>query len=510
LRWVGGGTCSCVRSLSTITTTTTTTSTTFGYFVVDAVAAAGIVGTHAVTTMTKRCRTETDNAYSEKDDDNRNIKVAIGAGPQQQHPPPYTAPTKKLFSIFTCSNKKSKTIQSTASSQVQQQQLRTSSTTTSTPSQDETLHPTHIRRIFCDLDGVLVDFDFGVRQLETIHEQSKHPHKVKQFKMWSHIPRAKHFYRTLPWTSDGRTLWNTLVQNSIALRQPNCDTSTSTTTNTSSSSSSSLQYEIHILTGVPWNCPTAALDKYHWCQRELQWSNPPIESPTTTSAAANAAAATLNKAKTDTLTETTELFKNTSSGTDASDALSIDVEGNDDTSRHSATKTQQALLPQHTKWYWRNMAGTKRTHKRINLCVSDPTMPRTANAAIPNNGKIDTRNDTPDVKTDPNTAAKEDTASTRTLLETTGSVSKANRESSREDDDPYRPTVITCWSYNKNLECRRRRDRDNADILIDDRPNSHKLQEKWENTGGIFIHHTSAENTIQQLIQLGVITSPNS
>jgi hypothetical protein len=47
----------------------------------------------------------------------------------------------------------------------------------------------------------------------------------------------------------------------------------------------------------------------------------------------------------------------------------------------------------------------------------------------------------------------------------------------------------------KHLECRK----NSGDILIDDRPKNHQLQQKWEAAGGIFIHHTSTKNTIQQL-----------
>jgi hypothetical protein len=58
--------------------------------------------------------------------------------------------------------------------------------------------------------------------------------------------------------------------------------------------------------------------------------------------------------------------------------------------------------------------------------------------------------------------------------------------------------VITCWSRNKHYESK------NNHVLIDDRLS---LREDWENNGGIFIHHTSSEKTIQALRERGIISS---
>ena len=61
--------------------------------------------------------------------------------------------------------------------------------------------------------------------------------------------------------------------------------------------------------------------------------------------------------------------------------------------------------------------------------------------------------------------------------------------------------VITCWSYNKHYES------GHGAVLIDDRI---ALKESWEAAGGIFVHHTSTERTLQQLRGLGVLpTSPD-
>ena len=51
--------------------------------------------------------------------------------------------------------------------------------------------------------------------------------------------------------------------------------------------------------------------------------------------------------------------------------------------------------------------------------------------------------------------------------------------------------VITCMSKDKHLYC------SPGDILIDDRESTRK---SWEEAGGIFILHTSAEESINQLV----------
>jgi hypothetical protein len=90
--------------------------------------------------------------------------------------------------------------------------------------------------IYCDLDGVLVDFDAGVRKLC----RGKGPKEIeKSSTMWKAIATAKRFYYHLPWTSDGKMLWN-----SIRHMSPN------------------------ILTGVPM-FKESRLDKAEWCKREL-------------------------------------------------------------------------------------------------------------------------------------------------------------------------------------------------------------------------------------------------
>jgi hypothetical protein len=65
--------------------------------------------------------------------------------------------------------------------------------------------------------------------------------------------------------------------------------------------------------------------------------------------------------------------------------------------------------------------------------------------------------------------------------------------------------VITCWSTNKHVECTL--DIHSASskcVLIDDRD---KLASAWTKAGGIFVHHTSTKNTLQQLRDLGILPS---
>jgi hypothetical protein len=61
--------------------------------------------------------------------------------------------------------------------------------------------------------------------------------------------------------------------------------------------------------------------------------------------------------------------------------------------------------------------------------------------------------------------------------------------------------VIACHSSNKHRECK-----NHGDVLIDDRET---LRTMWEQAGGVFVHHTSTETTLQRLTELGVLFSPN-
>jgi hypothetical protein len=255
---------------------------------------------------------------------------------------PRAAEAPRFFSIFQ------KRSRSSARSKPEQK-----------PSADSTSDGdvTASRQIFCDLDGVLVDFDAGVTQLQNAHYAK--PGRKPAFHMWKAIRQAPHFYRTLPWTADGKELWT-----AIAPLRP------------------------HILTGVPWS-QDASRDKFEWCQQEL-------------------------------------------------------------------------TLPQPIPWKWRNMLGPKKTHVRANLHMAEAS-----------------------------------------LTAETSSASDASSMPPTNGDSTMRcaPTVITCWSLNKPLECRSA-----GDVLIDDRPEAYDLRIRWEQAGGVFIHHTSARETIRALVEMGLLS----
>lgn len=60
----------------------------------------------------------------------------------------------------------------------------------------------------------------------------------------------------------------------------------------------------------------------------------------------------------------------------------------------------------------------------------------------------------------------------------------------------YEVPVITTYSREKHLHSGPKH------VLIDDRL---KLKDKWVNAGGIFIHHINAINSINQMLELGIL-----
>ena len=89
--------------------------------------------------------------------------------------------------------------------------------------------------VFCDLDGVLVDFEQGVR-----NKFNKNIDDLSPGIMWGVINKSKTFFETLPWMPKGRELWSQIEQ-----------------------------YNPIILTGIPHSSSTAVEQKIRWCQREL-------------------------------------------------------------------------------------------------------------------------------------------------------------------------------------------------------------------------------------------------
>lgn len=88
--------------------------------------------------------------------------------------------------------------------------------------------------IFCDLDGVLADFEQGV-----INCFNKRPDELNSSLMWGTINKSKSFFENLPWMPKGKELWE-----SIKI------------------------YDPIILTGVP-RSKNAEEQKRKWCAREL-------------------------------------------------------------------------------------------------------------------------------------------------------------------------------------------------------------------------------------------------
>ena len=89
--------------------------------------------------------------------------------------------------------------------------------------------------IFCDLDGVLANFEEGVK-----NKFGKPVDEIKPALLWGVINKSKTFFDTLPWMPKGKQLWDNIKQ-----------------------------YEPIILTGVPGERDNLIQQKIKWCQREL-------------------------------------------------------------------------------------------------------------------------------------------------------------------------------------------------------------------------------------------------
>lgn len=88
------------------------------------------------------------------------------------------------------------------------------------------------RIVFCDLDGVLSDFETGVQQ------QLRCPANSPQ--IWPRIFCSQRFFLDLPWTKEGRVLWESIRR-----------------------------WDPIVLTGVPNNNAKLCAQKREWCAREL-------------------------------------------------------------------------------------------------------------------------------------------------------------------------------------------------------------------------------------------------
>jgi hypothetical protein len=104
-----------------------------------------------------------------------------------------------------------------------------------------TQQPQRDWKVYCDLDGVLVDFEHGIRRLFP-HEsacQSWQLQDISKPYMWQRVQQAHAFFEHLPWTRDGPELWRAI--------QP---------------------LRPDILTGCAPHT-SSRTEKFAWCQREL-------------------------------------------------------------------------------------------------------------------------------------------------------------------------------------------------------------------------------------------------
>jgi len=90
--------------------------------------------------------------------------------------------------------------------------------------------------LYCDLDGVLCDFEEGVRKLF-----GRKPAEVSPKLLWSKLAKVDNFFGELPWTERGKELWTMLIN-----------------------------YEVNpiLLSGVP-NGQYAAIQKREWVDKNL-------------------------------------------------------------------------------------------------------------------------------------------------------------------------------------------------------------------------------------------------
>ena len=65
-------------------------------------------------------------------------------------------------------------------------------------------------RIYCDLDGVLADFDKGVRSLTKDSADCESKEVVMNNTLWSRVQMKGDFFQTLDWNMDGQRIWSLL------------------------------------------------------------------------------------------------------------------------------------------------------------------------------------------------------------------------------------------------------------------------------------------------------------
>ena len=59
--------------------------------------------------------------------------------------------------------------------------------------------------LYCDLDGVLADFEEGVKE-----RMNKYPNDLNKTLMWKTLRSTPNFYANLPWMPEGKALWKAI------------------------------------------------------------------------------------------------------------------------------------------------------------------------------------------------------------------------------------------------------------------------------------------------------------
>jgi hypothetical protein len=79
----------------------------------------------------------------------------------------------------------------------------------------QALPPVKRLQIYCDLDGVLADFEGGVLAATGCAIGS-----LSAADLWSQVRQVDDFFATLPWTADGQELWGAILQLSASCATP--------------------------------------------------------------------------------------------------------------------------------------------------------------------------------------------------------------------------------------------------------------------------------------------------
>jgi len=78
-------------------------------------------------------------------------------------------------------------------------------------------------RIYCDMDGVLCDFVLAAKMATGQNWLG-----LRTGQDWDSIKKTKNFWSTMPWTKDGRQLWNYIkkfdphILSAYSTEDPNC------------------------------------------------------------------------------------------------------------------------------------------------------------------------------------------------------------------------------------------------------------------------------------------------